>query len=244
MNSRGKKRTMVRFWVGVSGFSYPAWQGVFYPDGTKPADMLNAYSGKLNSVEINSSFYHTPTEVTARRWGSVVGEGFRFSFKANRRITHIKKLRDAGEDFVAFTGVLRPLRDKLGCVLVQLPPYVKRDEATLEGFLNSKPESLNVALEFRHDSWFDDGVNKLLSRYNAALCVADTEDMKPVFSNTASFLYVRLRRDNYSKDELTSWAKRLQDFSERSVDCFVYFKHDEKGEAAKTAQGFKSMLVG
>lgn len=235
---------MVRFWVGVSGFSYPVWRGVFYPERTKPADMLNEYSNKLNSVEINSSFYHTPSGATTGKWGSTVAESFKFSFKTNRRITHIKKLRDASPDFETFTKVLKPLGEKLGCVLVQLPPYVRRDEATLEAFLISRPESLNVTLEFRHDSWFDDGVNKLLSKYDAALCVADTEDMRPKFSNTASFVYARLRKDNYSKDELESWAKKLRDFSRESEDCFVYFKHDEKGEAAKMAQGFTKMLDG
>jgi len=119
---------------------------------------------------------------------------------------------------------------------------MKRDREVLEGFLSLNPESLNVALEFRHDSWFDEDLNRLLSKYNAALCVADTEDMKPRFSNTASFVYARLRKERYSKDELKSWAKRLQDFSKGSEDCFVYFRHDEKGEAANMAQGFTAML--
>jgi len=235
-------REMVRYWAGVSGFSYSTWQGVFYPKGTKAPEMLSTYSSKLNSVEVNSSFYHTPTESTTAKWAKQTGEKFLFSFKANRRITHIKKLRDTKADFVAFADSLKPLGGKLGCVVVQLPPYIRSDLDTLESFLNIKPESLNVAMEFRHESWFGDDLNRLLSKYNAALCVADTEDMKPIFSNEANFVYARLRRDRYSKNELNSWAERLSDFSKDSKDCFVYFKHDETGEAANMAQGFASML--
>lgn len=233
---------MVRFWVGVSGFSYASWQGTFYPKGTKAPDMLNAYSTKLNSVEINSSFYHSPTDLTTRKWATATGEKFKFSFKANRRITHIKKLRDVSADFAGFTDPLKLLGGKLGCVLVQLPPYVKRDYETLEQFLKTKPDSLNVVMEFRHESWFTDDLTRLLSKYNSALCVADTEDMKPVFSKTGSVVYVRLRKDRYSKGELESWAGRLSDFSKDSSDCFAYVKHDETGEAANIAQAFASML--
>jgi uncharacterized protein YecE (DUF72 family) len=233
---------MVRFWVGVSGFSYASWQGVFYPKRTKPPDMLSAYSNKLNSVEVNSSFYHTPTEATTAKWGKQTSEKFRFSFKANRRITHIKKLRDVETDFAGFTKSLEPVGEKLGCVLVQLPPYLKRDLETLEAFLKLKPESANVAMEFRHNSWFGDDLYGLLAKHNSALCVADTEDMKPTFSNQASFVYARLRKDRYSETELESWAGRLSDFAKNADDCYVYFKHDETGEAANMAVGFAAML--
>ncbi len=235
---------MVRFWVGVSGFSYSSWQGVFYAKGTKAPDMLSAYSNKLNSVEINSSFYHSPTESTTTKWASATVENFRFSFKANRRITHIKKLRDVSADFVGFADLLKPLGEKLGCVLVQLPPYVRRDYEVLDEFLKTRPDSPNVAMEFRHESWFGEDLNKLLSKHDIALCVADTEDMKPVFSETASFAYVRLRKERYSKDELRSWARKLSDFAKNASDCFIYFRHDETGEAANTAREFASMLGG
>ena len=233
---------MVRFWVGVSGFSYTSWRGTFYPEDAKPEKLLEAYSTKLNSVEINSSFYHMPTEKTTAKWEKSTHDNFRFSFKANRRITHIKKLRNATEDTAFFMMALKPLDEKLGCFLIQLPPYMKQDYSLLESFLNEKPDSIKVALEFRHESWFTDEVNRLLEKYNAALCVADTEDLKPVFQRTADFAYVRLRQDRYSGEDLKMWAERLSKFAKDTRDCFIYFKHDETGEAAKVAVEFTKML--
>jgi uncharacterized protein YecE (DUF72 family) len=235
---------MVVFWVGVSGFSYASWKGAFYPEGTKPENMLEAYSRKLNSVEINSSFYHMPTQSTTSKWAICVQGDFRFSFKANRRITHIKKLRDVAVDTDIFLKGVKPVGSKLGCILAQLPPYMKQDYDTLETFLKQKPDSIRVALEFRHSTWFGDTLNEVLSKYNVALCVADTEEMKPLFCKTASFTYARLRKDHYSKSDLKDWADRLLKFAEGSSDCFVYFKHDETGQAANTAVEFRTMLNG
>ena len=235
---------MTRFWVGVSGFSYASWKGVFYPRDTKADRMLEAYSKKLNSVEINSSFYHMPTQGTTTKWSKLTQEDFRFSFKANRKITHYKKLRDTVADMNVFFEGVQPAEAKLGAVLVQLPPYMKQDYEVLETFLEHKPKSIRIALEFRHESWFDGRLNDLLSGYNAALCVADTEDMKPVFSNTADFVYVRLRHERYLKKDLSEWAQKLLKFAEDSSDAFVYFKHDETGEAANVATDFRTMVEG
>jgi len=235
---------MTRFWVGVSGFSYASWKGVFYPEGTKTDKMLEAYSSKLNSVEINSSFYHIPTQGTSSKWAKSTQDEFRFSFKANRKITHYKKLRETVAEMKIFYDGVRPVEGKLGCVLVQLPPYMKQDYEVLETFLKEKPESIRVALEFRHESWFGEKLNELLTRHNAALCVADTEDMKPVFSNTADFVYARLRQDRYSKKDLKDWAENLSKFAEDSSDAFVYFKHDETGDAANVAAEFRAMVKG
>jgi uncharacterized protein YecE (DUF72 family) len=204
--------------------------------------MLEAYSTKLNSVEINSSFYHTPTQNITSKWANSTKEDFRFSFKANRRITHIKKLLNVSADTGAFFNGVKPVGEKLGCVLVQLPPYMKQDYDTLEAFLKQKTESIRLTLEFRHSSWFDAKLKQVLSRYGAALCVADTEDMEPVFEKTADFTYARLRKDRYSKRELENWAEKLAKFAEDSDHCFIYFKHDETGEAANTAVEFKAML--
>ncbi len=233
---------MVRFWVGVSGFSYTSWRGTFYPKDAKTEKLLEAYSTKLNSVEINSSFYHMPTEKTTLKWAKSTQEDFRFSFKANRRITHIKKLRNTAEDTEVFMKALKPLNEKFGCVLVQLPPYVKQDYGILETFLNEKPDSVRVALEFRHDSWFAEGLNSLLAKYNAALCVVDTEDMKPVFQRTANFVYARLRQDHYSRNDLKLWAEKLSELAKDASDCFVYFKHDETGQAANMALEFRNLV--
>jgi uncharacterized protein YecE (DUF72 family) len=208
----------------------------------KPDQMLEAYATKLNSVEVNSSFYHMPTATTTTKWAATTPEAFRFSFKANRKITHFKKLKGAKAEFEIFLKGLKPVEAKLGCVLVQLPPYMKQDYDILETFLAETPKFAHIAVEFRHSSWFGSKLNGLLSKYNAALCVADTEDMKPTFERTANFSYVRLRRNSYSKKELTDWSEKLARFARGQKDCFIYFMHDETGDAANRAANFSAML--
>ena len=233
---------MVRFWIGVSGFSYASWKGTFYPETTKPNKMLQAYAAKLNSVEINSSFYHMPTQTTTAKWTSLTPNEFRFSFKVNRKITHFKKLKGAKNEFEIFVKGLKPVERKLGCILLQLPPYMKQDYEILETFLSEMPKGTPIAVEFRHSSWFGEKLNALLSRYNATLCVADTDEAKPIFERTAYFSYVRLRRSTYSKVELKAWSEKLRKFTVGLEDCFVYFMHDEKGDAANRAVEFNLML--
>jgi len=205
--------------------------------------MLEAYSSKLNSVEINSSFYHMPTQATTSKWAKSTGEDFRFSFKASRQITHFKKLKGAKTEFEFFLQGLKPVEAKLGCVLVQLPPYMKQDYGTLETFLQEKPDWASIAIEFRHSSWFGDKLNNLLSKYNAALCIADTEDMKAVFEKTANFTYARLRHERYSRSGLKEWSGKLTKFACDLENCFVYFMHDETGDAANLAADFNKMLI-
>jgi len=194
-------------------------------------------------VEINSSFYHMPTQTTTTKWGNSTPQDFRFSFKASRKITHFKKLRGAKAEFEFFLKGLKPVEAKLGCVLVQLPPYMKQDYETLETFLQEKPDWASIAIEFRHNSWFGDKLNNLLSKYNAALCIADTEDMKPVFEKTAHFTYARLRRERYSKADLKEWSEKLMKFASDLENCFVYFMHDEAGDSANMAAEFNKMLI-
>jgi uncharacterized protein YecE (DUF72 family) len=235
---------MAQFWVGVSGFSYASWKGTFYPEATKPNEMLEAYAMKLNSVEVNSTFYHMPVAATTAKWAKSTPDSFRFSFKTTRKITHFMKLKNTNEEFQFFLKGLKSIDTKLGCVLVQLPPYMKQDYGLLEKFLAEKSKPCNIAVELRHNSWFGPKLNTLLSKYNAALCVADTEDMKPKLENTANFGYARLRREQYSKTALSSWAGRLRKFADELEDCFIYFMHDESGEAANRAAEFSSTLNG
>jgi uncharacterized protein YecE (DUF72 family) len=233
---------MTKFWVGVSGFSYASWKGTFYPDKTPADKMLEAYSNRLNSVEINSTFYHMPTPSMTSKWTNATHRDFRFSFKVNRKITHFMKLKNTKTELDIFLKGLKPLEGKVGCVLVQLPPYMKQDYGTLESFLQQKPKAIRFAVELRHASWFGGRLKELLRQNNVALCVADTEDMEPVFEKTATFCYARLRHARYSQSELKTWSKKLLDFGGNSSDCFVYFMHDETGEAANMAASFQTML--
>ncbi len=232
---------MVRFWVGVSGFSYKTWKGKFYPEDIKSNQLLEAYQNKLNSVEINSSFYSIPNPKVVSKWSDSTNKDFRFSFKANRRITHIKKLKDAKAEIEYLLSSLKVSGEKLGCLLVQLSPYMKKDLEVLEDFLK-EVGPVRIAAEFRHESWFCEELYKLLQKQNVALCVADTEDMKPVFEKTADFAYLRLRQDRYSKDELRTWAERTSNFADDATDCYIYFKHDETGDAANVAVEFRKLL--
>lgn len=204
--------------------------------------MLEYYSSKLNSVEVNSTFYHMPSKTILPKWKASTQDDFKFSLKANRKITHIKKLRDAKPEVSYFLGAAASLETKLGCILVQLPPYQRCDPELLEGFLAESPTPSQFALEFRHESWFKPEVYNLLEKYGAALCIAETEEVKPVLQRTASFHYARLRREKYAQADLRAWASRLHEHTSGSDDCYVYFKHDEAGEAARLATEFRGML--
>ena len=152
------------------------------------------------------------------------------------------KLKEATDETQFFIKGLSPLHDKLGCVLFQLPPFMKQDLAVLGKFLDEKPKDLRVAFEFRHKSWFTPDLTKLLSQHNAALCIADTEEMKPIFEGTGDFAYARLRQDHYSGGDLKRWSRKLLEFTKGLDDCFIYFKHDETGEAANVAAEFRTLL--
>jgi len=234
---------MVRFWVGVSGFGYTSWIGTFYPPYAKSDTLLQHYSERLNSVEINSTFYQMPNEGTIRKWADVCAGNFRFSFKANRRITHIKKLRNVAADTAFFADALKSLQNKLGPLLVQLPPFLRFERGLLDVFLSEKPGSISVVLEPRHASWFNEEIYDLLERYDVALCVADTAEMKPVFRRTANFAYARLRQDNYSRTDLEEWADKLANFAPDGTDCYAFFKHDKNGRAASMAVEFARLLA-
>ncbi|HJX00606.1 MAG TPA: DUF72 domain-containing protein, partial [Terriglobales bacterium] len=161
--------------AGTSGWSYPSWKPGFYPAKLAAAKFLQHYSTRLNTVEVNYTFRHYASEKTQQGWCVATPEGFRFSVKAHQRITHIKKLRDAAEDARSFLAGLQPLSEagKLGCVLFQLPPFLKGDSTLLRDFLQSLPTG-RFSFEFRHPSWFMDEIFALLKEKGAALCVAES----------------------------------------------------------------------
>ena len=214
--------------VGTSGYQYAFWRGGLYSERCKPADMLGEYSAKLSTVEINNTFYRMPKREVLERWAATVPEGFRFAIKASRRITHIKRLKDPEENVGYLFSALEGMGDKLGAVLFQLPPNLKKDMPRLDRFLLTVPERVPIAIEFRHESWFDDEVFTRLRASNAALCIADQgEGEKAVpFVPTASFGYLRLRREVYTEDELAEFAARVSAVATWSA-AYAYFKHEE-----------------
>ena len=231
--------------VGVSGFSYASWKGKFYPEETKAEDFLSYYARRLNSVEINSSFYAPPRPDVVKGWSGKTGEGFRFSFKAPRRITHILKLGEgSAEAAQGLSNVLEFLGPKRGPVLFQFPPYSKYDLKLLETFLSETSAIRERVFEFRNESWLLDSTYRLLERHSASFCIAETEDMKPVFQVTGGLAYFRLRKDAYDTKAVDSWAKKIAETIKGSGKCYAYMRHDETGENALLGQRLFEKIAG
>jgi len=223
--------------AGTSGWSYPSWKPGFYPAKLAAGKFLQHYATRLNTVEVNYTFRHYASEKTQQGWCATTPENFRFSVKAHQRITHIKKLRDAGEDARGFLTALQPLSEagKLGCVLFQLPPFLKADAALLREFLEALPAGL-FSFEFRHASWFTDEIFGLLKAKNAALCVAESEKLETPDVVTADFCYYRMRKPEYSPEERKHISKRIEEHAAAGRDVLIYFKHEETPEGAVMAE--------
>jgi uncharacterized protein YecE (DUF72 family) len=224
----------VKAWIGTSGYSYPEWKGNFYPEKTAAKDMLRFYAGKFPTVEINNTFYRMPKEDVLKGWAEQVPEHFAFVIKASQRITHISRLKECGELLGYLFRVTAALGPRLGPLLFQLPPNFKKDVPRLKSFFDDMPERRRVAVEFRHASWFDDEVFETLRAQGAALCVADTgeEPATPLVATT-DWGYLRLRREEFSDEELRDWARRIRE--QPWSDAFVFLKHEEEGKGPKLA---------
>lgn len=234
----------VETWVGTSGFSYPEWRGSFYPEKMPTAKMLPYYAERLRTVEINNTFYRMPKADMLAAWAQATPAAFRFAPKAPQQITHRQKLVGSAEAVATFTRALAAFGDKLGPVLFQLPPFLRKDLPRLADFLALLPKTLRAAFEFRHSSWFDDGVYEALRSHGAALCIAEAEDLATPLVPTASWGYLRLRRTDYDEAALAAWAKKVEALAGTWSEAFVYFKHEEAGIGPKLAQGFVTALGG
>ncbi len=223
----------VQMLAGTSGYSYKEWLGHFYPEKLPADQMLRYYAGRFPTVEINNTFYRMPAESLLERWAGEVPDGFAFTLKAPRRITHMKQLNLAGPSVTEFTRRAEILGSKLGVLLFQLPPYMKKDLARLRDLLAALPKGRRAALEFRHDSWQDDEVYRTLEEHGAALCVADTDEGDTPFVRTSEFAYLRLRRTAYDEKGLRGWVQRLG--AQRLDRAYVYFKHEDEGLATRFA---------
>src|SRR5450432_3904959 len=215
--------------VGTSGFSYPEWRGRFYPEALPEAQMLRFYADRLPSVEINNTFYRMPKQETVEGWRDQVPDSFCFAVKATRRITHQQKLADVGADVAHLFAIAGALGSKLGPVLFQLPPFLKKDIGLLRAFLPVLPKERRAVLEFRHPSWFSDDVFAALAESNVALCAGDLEDLEksPPLVATADFGYLRLRRPDYDPSSIADWGARISGQTWQHV--YAYFKHEVLG---------------
>ena len=231
-----------RLFVGTSGFAYPEWKPAFYPENLKQADMLTYYAGRFPSVEINYTFRRFPAAKTLTRWAELGPEGFRFALKANQRITHTRRLRGADTDVSDFLQLARLLGDHLGPILFQCPPTLQFDRGLIESFLAYLPPLAPYAFEFRHESWAE--ARDLLAENGVAWCTAETDIAEVDRSRIPSepFAYLRLRRENYSDDDLRAWAEGIRPVLEAGREVYAYFKHEDGAAAPGFADRLRTLL--
>lgn len=243
--------------VGTSGFSYDAWKGSFYPEGLSSKDMLAYYVGRFDTVEINNTFYRMPKPGLLEGWRARVdevaqagGEGadvaarFRFVLKAPQRITHQGQLVGVDDAVARFFEVSAALPEaRRGPVLVQLPPWLKRDEARLDAFLAKVPEAFQVALEVGHPSWLEPPVLEVLRARGASLVSVDDVKKTVELVRTAPFVYARLRMEAYEDDALRAVAERLRALrdGEGVEQAWVFFKHEDEGKGPAFAARFRAI---
>lgn len=227
--------------VGTSGYSYREWKGSFYPAKLPSTQMLRYYAERLNTVEINSTFYRMPTEKILLQWAEQVPSGFTFVLKASRKITHIKRLKGAEDETSYLLQTASILGGRLGPMLFQFPPSMRKDIDRLQAFLALLPNRWLAAMEFRHGSWFDDEVFAILRSRNVALVIAETEGTVVPFVSTADWGYLRLRREDYDGSDLAAWAERVR--AQPWQAAYVFFKHEEEANAPKFAADFRTLIA-
>ncbi len=233
-------------YLGTSGWSYEDWIGKFYPEDIKKNEWLNFYSKKFDTVEVNASFYRLPYEKMIKGWKNKTPNDFLLTFKGSQLITHKKKLKDSEEYLKKFYDRIKLVEKKLGVILWQLPPQLKKNIDLLEDFLNKINSNYKQCIEFRHKSWFSKEIYNLLKKYNVAFCIISAPKLPSTIEVTADFAYIRWHgtddwyKHNYSKEELNGWATQIKKLNVN--DVFGYFNNDYKGFAPKNCIKLKKIL--
>ena len=227
-----------KLYAGTSGFAYPSWKPDFYPEKLPSAKFLSYYANRLNAVEVNYTYRRLASAATFQKWISDTPEGFMFLPKAHMKITHVLKLAEAEEFTRVFLESLNPLRDtgRLGPILFQLPPSFKADREKLARFVGLLPRGLQNAFEFRNASWFDEDMYEVLRQANVALCLAENESLETPHVLTADFVYMRLRKPDYTESELGSIAYRVEQYRANAYPTYAIFKHEETPAGALNAE--------
>ena len=230
--------------AGTSGFAFKEWKGPFYPEDLKDDAMLSFYADKFPTVEINNTFYRLPRQSVLLGWASQVSETFTFAIKASQRITHFARLKPEAADAVGFLLTnTKVLGTRLGPILFQLPPNLKKDAERLQAFVALLPDDRRYTIEFRHETWFGDDVYDILRARNIAMCITEQPEFASPLVATASWGYARLHRLDYDHAALGAWAKRLA--GQPWNDVYVYFKHDEgEGSGPPAVSAFVSAFPG
>lgn len=231
--------------VGTSGWQYDSWRGAFYPAALRQPAWLEWYAQRFATVEVNNTFYQLPAREAVRRWHDATPAGFTFALKCSRYLTHVRRLNEPGEVVRRFFERVEPLEEKLGPVLLQLPPTFEAAPSRLAAALEAFPKGVRVAVEFRHASWFTDEVRRILERHEAAPCLADrgSRPLMPLW-RTAGWGYLRLHegratpRPCYGRQALARWVERLDTLFPRGGEAFVYFNNDARACAVRNALMF------
>jgi len=234
-----------RLYAGTSGFAYADWAPAFYPAGTRGDALLSEFARRLDACELNNTFYRHPSPERIAAWTGRTPEHFRFAVKALRTGSLRAYHTDPQGTLEWLTAPLGGFGRRLGAVLFRIPAEAERDDARLDALLAAWPAALPLALELQHPSWQADAVHARLRDSSAVLCHTDLEGAteQPTMRVTGTFLYVRLRRDDYAPDELATWAARLQPFLADGRDVYVFFKHDPVGRAGLLALDLAERLA-
>lgn len=227
-----------RLYVGTSGFAYKGWTPLFYPVGARSDALLEHYATRLNTVELNNTFYRQPRPDNVAAWLAATPDTFRFVVKAQRggSIRAFSPAPLAAESIEWLTAPYRLFGERLGGVLYRLPESVQRNDVRLEALLDAWPADIRLVAEFQHPSWQVDEVFDLLARHSATLCATDLDERDPPdLRLTGRSIYLRLRRTAYSDSDLADWARRLTAFLDAGTDCYVFLRHDEDGTSALRA---------
>lgn len=235
------------FYIGTTGWSHDSWKGVFYPEKLAKAKYLDHYAGSFATVEMNSIFHQIPPAKALAQIACAVPDSFVFSVRANRYITHIKRLNDGRDIVPNFLAKIGPLGEKIGPILLQMPPNLGFNRERLKSFLAALPRDRRFAFEFHESSWFNEDTYELLAEKNAALGIFQAgERMSPRVS-TADFVYVRMHNPKFRKGTKTAglienWKDSFQEWSESDKSIFCYF--DQAGDdcAAIDALRFRDAI--
>ncbi|MCQ1954215.1 DUF72 domain-containing protein [Arthrobacter sp. zg-Y238] len=236
--------------IGTSGWAYNHWRNVLYPKGVPARVWLEKYASEFDTVELNGSFYRWPREEAFAAYRDRLPEGYVFSVKAPRGLTHARKLRDPDEWIGRIERCFAELGDRSGVFLLQLSPDMARDDDRLDYVLSKLPGTIRVAVEFRHDSWNDEEVFRLLERHGAAYTVMSGAHLPCILRATAPFVYVRLHGpnpeqlyvDSYSEEDLQWWAARMREWDAMGKDVYAYFNNDGEGHAVRNAWRLRELI--
>jgi uncharacterized protein YecE (DUF72 family) len=239
---------LMKYYVGCSGWHYEHWRGLYYPRELTKPEWLQFYARQFTTVELNNSFYKLPSEKAFTAWRESTPNNFIFAVKVSRFITHIKRLRNLDSAVENFLSRADFLGEKLGPLLYQLPPNMKRNDELLQNFLSSLPPKYQHVIEFRHESWIDDAVFDILRRYNVGLCVFDMPGFSCPLVATSDFAYVRFHGSEglysscYSDEELSQWAQRIARLRQKVKASYIYFNNDAEAFAVENAITLRNFL--